>query len=333
MTATTETKAALLKHAAARAALAPSVHNTQPWRFVLSGEALEIHADWTRQLKVLDPTKRQVLISCGCALFNARVGLAAKGYGAIVERLPDSSGSDLVARIRIPDASADWVPLGALDEFIERRQTNRRRFEDEAVDNETIYELVHAANAEDSELFVIKDEEHRMVTASLSQRADAMQNSDPAYRAELRAWTTDDPRRRDGVQAMAVPHVDAGAEDDVPVRDFDTHGMGWLPTKTQSSMHQYLLLLGTRSDDAQSWLRAGEALERLWLEATRRDLVASPLTQVVEIPRTRAMLRSQLNLPMYPHVLLRVGYAAPTSASRRRNLADVVSESPTSDKL
>jgi hypothetical protein len=65
MTATTQTTSALLRHAAMRATLAPSVHNTQPWRFVLAGDALEIHADPTRQLKVLDPTKRQMLISCG----------------------------------------------------------------------------------------------------------------------------------------------------------------------------------------------------------------------------------------------------------------------------
>jgi hypothetical protein len=328
MTAITQTTSAILRHAAMRATLAPSVHNTQPWRFVLAGDALEIQADPTRQLKVLDPTKRQLLISCGCALFNARIALAAKGYDPVVERFPDAHRPNLVARIRIPDTPADWVPLAPLDEYIEKRQTNRRRLEDEVVDNETVYELVHAANAEASQLFVIKDSDHRLVTASLSQQADAMQNIDPAYRAELRMWTTDDPQRRDGVPAMAVPHVDAGAHDDIPIRDFDTSGMGWLPTQTESSMHQCLLLLGTRSDNQDSWLRAGEALERIWLEATRRNLVASPLTQVIEVPRTRAMLRAELNLSMYPHVLIRVGRAAKTPASRRRRLADVISELP-----
>jgi nitroreductase len=331
MTPTTETMTTLLRQAAIRAIRAPSVHNTQPWLFVLNGDALELHADKTRQLKVLDPSTRQLLISCGCALFNARVALAAKGYDALVERFPDPKNPDLLARIRVPDAPSDWLPLGTLDEYIDRRQTNRRRFEDEVVAAETVYELVHAANAEDSELFVIKDSDHQLATARLSQQADAIQNTDPAYRAELRAWTTDDPQRRDGVPAMAVPHVDAGAGDDVPIRDFDTHGMGWLPTNTQSSMHQCLLLLGTRSDNPESWLRAGEALERIWLEATRHNYVASPLTQVVEIPRTRTMLRAELNLPMYPHVLLRVGHAAQTPASRRRRLSDVIAEAPARD--
>ena len=65
-----------------RATLAPSVHNTQPWRFVLSPDALEIHADRSRQLRVLDPRGRQMTLSCGCALFNARASLAAAGYDA-----------------------------------------------------------------------------------------------------------------------------------------------------------------------------------------------------------------------------------------------------------
>jgi hypothetical protein len=55
------------------------VHNTQPWRFVLEDGALQVHADPARQLQVLDPTRRQLLISCGCAVFNARVSLAASG--------------------------------------------------------------------------------------------------------------------------------------------------------------------------------------------------------------------------------------------------------------
>jgi hypothetical protein len=103
--------------------------------------------------------------------------------------------------------------------------------------------------------------------------------------------------------------------------------MGWLPTRTHSSIQQCLLLLGTKSDTPLAWLHAGEALERLWLEATRHGYVASPLTQVVEVPRTRAALRQELHLQMHPHVLMRVGRASITSASRRRSLTDVVTES------
>jgi hypothetical protein len=328
MTAMAQSKLAeIRRRAATRATLAPSVHNTQPWRFVLTPEAMEIWVDRTRQLRVLDPSGRQLVISCGCALFNARVAFAAAGYDAIVARFPDPTQPDLLARITLPETAADWVPIGALDPVIGRRQTNRREFAEDEVPAEVIYDMTAAATAEEAELFAIKSTEHRLATARLSQQADTIQIADPAYRAELRAWTSDDPQRRDGVPSLAVPHVDAGAQDDIPIRDFDTHGTGWLPTRTHSSMQQCLLLLGTKSDNPLAWLRAGEALERLWLEATRHGYVASPLTQVVEVPRTRAMLRQELNLQMNPHVLLRVGRAPVTSATRRRAVSDVVTES------
>jgi nitroreductase len=328
MTTMAQSKLAeIRRRAAARATLAPSVHNTQPWRFVLTPDAMEIWVDRTRQLQQLDPSGRQLMISCGCALFNARVAFAAAGYEATVTRFPDLNQPDLLARITLPERAGDPVPIGALDAVIELRQTNRREFAEDDVPSDVIEDLVAAAAAEDAELFVIKSMDHRSATARLSQQADTIQIADPAYRAELRTWTSADPQQRDGVPSFAVPHVDAGAEDDIPVRDFDTHGMGWLPTRTHSSMQQCLLLLGTKSDTPPAWLRAGEALERLWLEATRHGYVASPLTQVVEVPRTRATLRQELHLQMNPHVLMRVGRAPITAASRRRSLTDVVTES------
>jgi hypothetical protein len=74
------------------------------------------------------------------------------------------------------------------------------------------------------------------------------------------------------------------------------------------------------------WLRAGEALERVFLEITRHGFTASPLTQVTEVPSTRAQLRRELGLVTYPHVLLRIGRAAITPASPRRRLVDVLVE-------
>ena len=266
-----------LRRAAVRATLAPSVHNTQPWRFVLSADALEIHADRSRQLRVLDPRGRQLTLSCGCALFNARASLAAAGYDPPVERAPDPARSDLLARVLLREPPREWVPIGALDEQAERRHTNRRRFSDDLVPAADVAALVEAAAAEGAVLFPIERADHRHATARLSQLADEIENADPAYRAELRAWTTDDLRRRDGVPAAAVPHTDAGSGDEIPIRDFDTRGMGWLPTATQSSMRQCLLLLGSIADNRVAWLRSGEALERILLELTRLGLRGEPV--------------------------------------------------------
>jgi hypothetical protein len=313
-----------LRRAAVRATLAPSVHNTQPWRFVLTEDALQVRADFDRQLHVLDPTGRQLLISCGCAVFNARVSLAATGYRPAAELFPEPGDRDLVARLTARSDDSMNV-LAALDAVVELRRTNRRRFAEDPVPDEVVDSLVAAAEAEDAVLVPIRREADRITAAVLHQRADREQNADPAYRAELRAWTTDDPNRDDGVPALAVPHGGI-AQDDVPIRDFDTHGSGALPTETHSSVDQCLLLLGTAEDTAQSWLRAGQALERILLEVTRHGFVASPLTQAIEMPATRVELRSQLQLAMHPHVILRIGRAPTTPAPRRRRMVDTLTD-------
>jgi hypothetical protein len=128
------------------------------------------------------------------------------------------------------------------------------------------------------------------------------------------------------VPDRAVPHVDAGAGDDIPIRDFDSRGTGWLPVETRSSMQQCLLLLTTTDESRLGWLRAGEALERIWLEATRGGYAMGLLTQVVEIPWARQLLRAELGLSSHPLVLLRIGKAPVTASSHRRPLADVLME-------
>ena len=317
-------QATLIRRAAVRATYAPSVHNTQPWRLHAQAQGLRLHRDPARQLRVLDPTGRQLVISCGCALLNARAALAAEQVGVRVTRFPDGPGSDLLATVVLDPNAPVETGLAALDAVIESRQTNRRRFSDEPVPDEVIDVLEAAARAEEAELVVIRDEDQRMSVATLSQHADAVENLNPAYRAELRAWTTDDPQRRDGVPGIAVPHVDGTDEDEVPIRDFDTHGKGGLPSATRSSRNQCLILLCTNGDAAPDWLRAGEALERVLLEITRLGYAASLLTQVTEVPSARANLRHELGLRSYPHVLLRVGRAPQTPASRRRRLVEVL---------
>lgn len=324
MTSTSVSPDTALQAAVGQAVLAPSVHNTQPWHFVLRRAMLDIAADRTRQLAVLDPTGRQLHLSIGCALLNARASLAASGCQHRAVRLPDPADADLIARIELGAGFAVDPALAGLDQFIPRRQTNRRRFATDPVPDELVARLVRTAGIEGAHLHPVVEPDDRQELARLSQRADAQQLTDAAYRAELRAWTGDDPHRLDGVRAAVVPHVDGSAGDEVPIRDFDTHGVGRLPADTHSSAHQCLLILGTELDNPQAWVRAGEALERVWLEITKAGFVASVFTQVIEIPALRAQLRAELRLQLNPHIVLRVGRAPLTAASNRRHLADVV---------
>ena len=184
--------------------------------------------------------------------------------------------------------------------------------------------LTHAAEVEGAWLHPVRGEQDRVLVAVLSQRADALQTADAAYRVELRDWTTDDPSRLDGVPGAVIPSTTSTSHDDIPLRDFDVKGIGALPGETHSSINQTLFVLGTGGDTRRDWLVAGQALERVLLEIADAGCAASIMSQIAEQPSTRQALRSGLRLAGQPHLVLRVGFAAPTPATPRRELADVV---------
>ena len=315
-----------LEDAADLARLAPSIHNTQPWILVLADDRLQLRADRRRQVPVIDPLGRALVISVGAALLNARVAVATAGLGAEITRFPRPDDADLLAELR-PVVDRPDGDLAALCPVIRRRHTNRRRFTAEQLPDGVLTRLAELARLEDVELLPVLRAEDRAVVARLTQKADGMQNADPAYRAELRRWTTRHPAHGDGVPPSVVPHVDGGQHDALPIRDFDTQGAGELPAETGSGTEQTLILLATASDTPMAWLRTGEALERILLELTRLGWVASPITQPLETPATRAELRRALTWEAHPQMLLRIGRAAPTTRTPRRGRADVVRNS------
>jgi hypothetical protein len=315
-----------LRRSADRARLAPSIHNTQPWRFVIGPTTLELYSDEERRLQVIDPQGRQLLLSCGCALFNARVSLAAEGYDAQVDRFPDPSRPQLLARITLPAERSERLPLADINAAIPLRHTNRRQFAPEPVPPALLRTLQNVAAAEGAALVPVTDAEHRAAVAELLRQANRIEEADPAYRMELATWTTDDLRRRDGVPASAVPYGRGQAATDLPIRDFDPRGMGWLPADPESDRNQCLLLLASASNDQASWLRAGEALERVLLIATREAYAASPFSQIIEVAETNRRLRQQLGLDVYPQLLLRMGRAPAASTVPRRPLEEMLTE-------
>lgn len=319
-------QAELLRQVAERASLAPSVHNSQPWRFRLGPDSIELRADRHRRLPVLDPAARQLIISCGCALFNARVALAADRREVVVERFPDPADPDLVARLTITGHPAPWTPLVRLEPSIPRRRSNRREFFEREVPEDVQWELANAVELEGADIMIIDSEDARHATARLVREADAAENDNPAYLAELRAWTTNIGGRPDGITTRSYP-MSTTDRGDLPLRDFGVKVGGQMAPVSDSNADQCLMILGTDEDTPAAWLRAGEALERLWLEATRLDYVASLVTQVIEVARTRKQLRQELSLDFHPQLVIRIGQAAPNVATNRRDLDDLIEES------
>ena len=315
-----------LEAAVDQAVLAPSVHNTQPWTFVLSSDHIEVHADRSRQLTVLDPLGRELVQSVGAALFNLRVALSARGWAVTVDRCPRPDDPDLLAVVHAVEGALD-VHLAEYDAAIRRRRTNRRPLTGEHVPADVLHELAGHAAVEDTLLVPVLREDHRRLVAGLTRQADELQNADRAYRAEIRHWTNRPAAEGDGVPVSGVPRVHGGSPVDMPQRDFDTRGEGRLPEDPGDSAQRTLVLLATRTDSPLDWLRCGEALQHVLLELTRRGWVTSPLTQAIEVPLTRTQLRAALTWDAHPQMLLRIGHAADLVAAPRRPRDEVVRNS------
>jgi nitroreductase len=321
-----QARSVALEAAVDRAVLAPSVHNTQPWTFVLGPDRVEVRADRSRQLTALDPLGRELVQSVGAALFNLRVALSARGWAVVADRFPRPDDPDLLAVVHAVAGAPD-AALAEYDAAIPHRRTNRRPLTGGPVPDDLLHELVALAAVEGTVLVPVLREDHRRLVARLTQQADELQNADRAYRAELRHWTTRPAEEGDGVQVSAVPRVHGLFPVDMPQRDFDTRGEGRLPEDPGDSAERTLVLLATRTDSPLDWLRCGEALQHVLLELTRRGWAASPVTQAIEVPLTRTQLRATLTWDAHPQMLLRIGHADDLVAAPRRPRADVVRNS------
>jgi nitroreductase len=306
------------------AVAAPSIHNTQPWLFRLRSDAIDVLVDRRRQLTTLDPDGREMLVSVGAAVFNLRVALRAHASGSRVRLLPDPAEPDLAATVDI-DRAAETAVARAFAAAIPRRHTNRRPFADRPVPYGTLEELAGAATAEGATLLAV-DPALRSGILSLTRTAENRMLSNKRYRAELAAWTTSGGvGRQDGVPREAFGPRDP--QEAIPLRDFAVgHGF---PTATVAfEPEPTLILLFTSGDTQADWLRAGAALQRVLLTATLRGLAATPLSQLLEVPRLRALLDDSATNQV-AQTILRIGYATtPAPPTPRRPLAEVIVTGP-----
>ena len=316
MIPTTRDELELVVDAAVRA---PSVHNTQPWRFTLADSGLTLRADRHRLLSNLDPDGRQLHLSCGAALMHARLAVRAAGRQPRVRLLPDPDDRDVLAELTLGEPAEATPDEVALDAAAAVRHTFRGSFRDDDLPDGLIRTLRRAAASEGAFVHPVTRREDQLVAAALLARADETERQDPAYREELRAWTREASGAPDGVPLAPSPL----AMDDVfTLRDFGSGGHGrWGRGGT-------VLVLATDTDDATAWLQAGQALALVLLELTRAGAAASPLGQVLDLPDSRARLRTLLGLGGYPQMLLRVGLPDPGGdpgrPSGRRPVSDVL---------
>ena len=300
------------------AVLAPSVHNTQPWRFHIyetDDPYLELLMDPGRELPALDPSHRQLIMSCGAALAGYEIGLRSLGLEPIVELIPkDATDPACLARVRVRElGTADPEARGLLS-VLQDRRTYRGPMTEQALSEAVRGTLVAAASA-GSALEVVADDHWRAVEHLVVMSAIELSDTTDVD-AEVRNWTRLDERTSDGVPAanwQRTSEQTAGAP--VVQRDFaQGRPLPGEPVETGVEGDPLLAVLLTPSDTAVDWLRAGEDLLRIALAAHAIDVAFGYVNQPTEVPGMRERL-TQLLQPMpegfaVPQVVVRLGYPA-----------------------
>jgi nitroreductase len=284
---------------------APSVHNTQPWRWRAVDHALELLADPRRRLAATDPEGRNLVISCGAALNHAQAVATALGWAPVVTRHPDPDQPDLLARLElVPGAPA---PGGSeLLDVVEQRCTDRRRFTSWPVPDERLEHLAALASEWGTTGVALTDVSQRFRAERLILRAADLQGRRHDALAEQEGWL--DRGSGDGIPSGTL--VDSGVHaGGRPTRfghsaDTDLEGQ-------DLQVSDGLVVLCDTDDDRRAWLRAGEGLSAMWLGATAGGLSLVPLSQVVEEDDTRSAFRAQVLGGLgHPVLLARVGWQA-----------------------
>jgi hypothetical protein len=301
---------------------APSIFNTQPWRWHLRSDSVWLWADRTRQMTHIDPDGRLLTVSCGVALHHAACALAAIGHRPDIQHWPDPDRPDLLARLAAgPAREPTPGDIRALHAILSRRTDRRLSSRNTTLAAFQLDALREAVETHGVHLHVVHGEQ-LPVLAVASARAEQIEFADPELRDDLDQWTHRDATDHDGITPDTVVPV---VPRRVPQRPFLPDREAHLAPGNGSDRSASYAILFTDGDDRRAWLAAGEALSSLLIEATQRHVSVNPMSSAVEVPATRAQLAELLCHVGHPVLALRLAPAGgQLPSSPRRSAADAI---------
>ncbi|HEX2774068.1 MAG TPA: nitroreductase family protein [Micromonosporaceae bacterium] len=321
MTTTRTFTDADLRAAVTAAVRAPSLHNSQPWRFRLRAGGIEVLLDRSRSMPASDPGGWAARIACGAAVFNLRLALAVAGTLADVRLRPYPTEPDVQARLVPADPRPATPTEQNLFAAIPRRRSNRAPFFPDPVPTEARWSLVEAARAEGAWLELVIGGSAVAAVAEIVQEANRALQRNPEYREELSHWVRREPAA-DGVPSAAAGPV-GEPHDLLPQRPY---GDGSRAAGRDFEAEPLVAVMGSPGDTVTDQLAAGQALQRVLLTATEAGLAASMYSQPIEVPSAREQLRLALGRFGAPQMVIRIGYGQPGWPTPRRDLDEVIDD-------
>jgi len=314
----------VLRALVARATLAPSPRNAQPWRWTVHPDHVELELDdeVARRLEANDPDGRELTMSCGAALLTLRVAAAEALLDARVDVRPDPHRPRLLAAVTMEPGAID-AAFADLDAVVALRHTAWSAFDDRPLPGGLAARLGAEAAVEGAQLHE-EPADARDALAALLRRADEERYQDPRRRAEVAEWISspwaDEGRVVPTVAVVparaAVRHLDLGQR----IAEHDTGLLGEAP---------YVGVLATPGDTPADWLAAGQALQRVLLVAAAEGVLAGFLSAPCQVADVRASLRERVPGRAWPQLVLRLGYPLHRPlGTPRRPVDDVVTVQP-----
>lgn len=301
------------------AILAPSMHNSQPWRFRLDGDEVHVLADLGRTPPVADPDGWALRIACGAATYNLQLAFAVNGTPLSVHWRPDPAQPTLLAALRPGPAGPPTPDQERLFRAIPRRRSNRRPFHPEPVPSAARVAMIQAAASAGAWLDLVVGPIPLAAVSEIAHAANRVLLRNAAYAAELAAWS-----RRDGHEAEGVPAgaggLTVGPQDLLPQRPVGE----LVRTPTDVTDEPLVGVLGTAGNSSRDQLQAGYALQHVLLTITDHGLACSLLSQPIEVPAAKEQLRIALGRRGTPQMVLRIGYGDPAPPTPRRPVTEVI---------
>lgn len=314
----------VIKSVVQLACRAPSLHNSQPWRWVAEAGALHLLLDKDRILYSADHSGREALISCGAVLDHLRVASAAAGWDADVDRFPDPDDPQHLASVEFRPVDLVTDEQRRRAEAISRRRTDRLPFGAPPGWGAIEALLRNSVTSAGVRLDVIADA-LRSELAHASRLTESLRLYDTSYQSELQ-WWTGPFETTEGVPHSALLSASEADRMDIG-RDFPR--VQHADRRVEFGHDQAkVLVLSTHDNDRTRLLECGEMLSAVLLEATLAGLATCTLSHITELWASRDIVSALIGQSTTPQVLIRVGLAPahedPPPATPRRPIDEVL---------
>lgn len=307
------------------AVLAPSTHNRQPWLFFLGPDYIDLYADWSRALPIVDPKGRELILSCGAALSHLRLALRHFGHEALMQLLPAPDDPALLARIRLGEASAPTAEENRLFAAIAWRHTNRLSFEERPLPPDLLAQLELAAEEEGAWLQSVEPAV-REELRHLIEEADRQLAASVPFRREMEDWIgVEKEAFGEGMPTYPRHVADIVAYSGALSSPVDPETLLAAQSGKLAAQVPQIVALYTDEESIRDWIAAGQALDRVLLRAAADEVSACFLNEPIQageafLPR----LRHLLNISGCPHTVLGLGYGPSLHATPRRPVEEML---------